>query len=225
MPAGSQGDAVDRGVERSPFDHTLAEGTHDDPAGVDRDLRFLLEIDRLKLVLRQTTLADGSRRENSAEHSWHLVVAAAVLATRSPVPIDLERVLTMLAVHDIVEIDAGDTFAYDAAGNAGRADRERAAAERIFGLLPEERGAALRALWDEFEAQETNESHFAVALDRLQPLINNHATHGGTWRSHGVTRSQVIARMRPIEAALPSLWPRVMEMIEQNCDNGYIGRE
>ena len=187
-----------------------------------RQLAFLVEADRLKGVLRRTTLCDGSRAENSAEHSWHLALMASVLAEHAGPGIDGGRVLRMLLVHDLVEIDAGDTFAYDATANVGREARERRAAERIFGLLPEEQHAELRALWEEFEGQAPAEARVAAALDRLQPLLNNHHAGGGSWRLHGVTRDQVVRRMRPIEAALQELWPTVLDIVDRNCALGYI---
>ena len=192
---------------------------------VARQLAFLVEADRLKGVLRQTSLCDGSRRENSAEHSWHLALAAVVLAEHAGSAVDLARVVRMVLVHDLVEIDAGDTFAYGAAAHVDKDARERAAADRLFGTLPQEQGAEFRALWDEFEAQATPEARYATALDRLQPLLNNHHAGGGSWRAHGVTRDQVVRRMRPIEGALPALWPVVLDIIEQNCALGYIRPE
>lgn len=187
-----------------------------------RQLRFIVEVDGLKRVLRQTLLTDGSRRENSAEHSWHLALMASLLAEHSAVPVDLPRTVRMLLVHDVVEIDAGDTFCYDAAANLDREERERCAAERLFGLLPEEQASELRELWEEFEARETAEARFANALDRLQPLLHNYHTEGGTWRIHGITREQVVARMRPIEQAMPSVWPYVLAVVEQVCAAGHL---
>ena len=189
---------------------------------LDRQLAFLVEADRLKGVLRQTTLCDGSRRENSAEHSWHLALMAAVLTEHASPEVNVARVLRMLLVHDLVEIDAGDTFAYDVAGNVDREARERLAAERIFGLLPAAQAAELRALWDEFEARETVESRFAVALDRLQPLLANHHSGGGSWVRHAVSRGQVLARMEPIREALPSVWPTVERIVAESCACGWI---
>ena len=185
-------------------------------------LAFIVEIDRLKGVLRQTSLCDGSRRENSAEHSWHLAVMAAVLAEHAGVEVDVARVVRMLLVHDLVEIDAGDTFAYDASANTGRVARERAAAARLFGFLPADQAAELRALWEEFEAGASGDARFAAALDRLQPLLNNDRAAGGSWRAHGITRGQVVARMRPIAEGLPGLWPAVVEIIDRNCACGHI---
>jgi putative hydrolase of HD superfamily len=185
-------------------------------------LAFVIEIDRLKGVLRQTSLCDGSRRENSAEHSWHLATMATVLGEHAGADVDVSHVIRMLLVHDLVEIDAGDTFAYDASANVGREAREREAAERLFGLLPGDQAAELRALWEEFEAQATPAARFAAALDRLQPLLNNHRGNGGSWREHAVTRTQVLTRMRPIESALPAFWPSVMAIVDENCACGHI---
>lgn len=189
---------------------------------LDQQLSFILEIDKLKTILRQTLLTDSSRRENSAEHSWHLAIMSVLLAEYATEPVDMLRVIKMLLVHDLIEIAAGDTFAYDVAGNVGRAEREEHGAERIFGLLPEEQGRELRALWEEFDAFKTPESKYANALDRLQPLLHNARTEGGTWRIHSVARDQVYRRMEPIRSALPELWPVVTRIIEDACARGWI---
>lgn len=181
-----------------------------------------MELDRLKATLRQTTLIDGSRQENSAEHSWHLAMMALLLAEYSAEPVDLTRVLEMVLVHDVIEIDAGDTFCYDARANLDKDTRERMAAERLFGLLPADQGEALRGAWEEFEAGATAEARFAVALDRLQPLLQNCHAEGGTWRRHGITWSQVVRRMQPIQAAAPGLWAEVMRMLEDALAVGWI---
>jgi putative hydrolase of HD superfamily len=194
----------------------------DAAARLERQLAFLVEADRLKGILRQTTLCDGSRAENSAEHSWHLALAATVLVEHAGPDVDGGRVLRMLLVHDLVEIDAGDAFAYDATANVGKEEREREAAARIFGLLPPDQRDELRALWEEFEEGTTAEARVAVAIDRLQPLLLNHQSSGGSWRAHGVARAQVMRRMAPIEAALPSIWPAVLDIVERNCALGHI---
>jgi putative hydrolase of HD superfamily len=190
-----------------------------------RQLEFLVEADRLKLVLRRTPVVDGSRLENSAEHSWHLALSALVLGEHAGPEVDVARVVRMVVVHDLVEIDAGDTFAYDAGANVDRVARERRAADRLFGLLPNGLRDELRALWEEFEAGETPSARFAIALDRLQPLLANDRANGGSWRAHGVSRGQVLARMAPIERAAPSLWPVVLEIVERNCARGHIRDE
>jgi len=187
-----------------------------------QQIAFLLEADKLKTILRRTPLTDGSRPENSAEHSWHLVLTAMVMREHVTVDVDLLRVLEMLTVHDLVEVDAGDTFAYDAGRLDTKADRERAAADRIFALLPPDQGARLRACWEEFEAHETAEARFANALDRLQPLLQNACAGGGSWRDHEVTRQQVLRRMDPIQSTMPDLWPRVLEIIEAFCASGIL---
>ena len=179
-----------------------------------RQLAFLVEADKLKGILRRTSLMDASRRENSAEHSWHLVLAALVLREHASPGLDVIRVLEMLAVHDLVEIDAGDTFAYDAVELVTKSAREIAAADRLFGLLPPEQTAYFRALWEEFEIQQTLEARFANALDRLQPLLQNAHSGGGTWRHEGVTREKVLERMAPIQREMPDLWPMVTSVID-----------
>ncbi len=189
---------------------------------LDQQLSFLLELDKLKSVIRQTLLIDRSRRENSAEHSWHLATMAVLLEEYAQEPVDLFRTMKMLLVHDIVEIDAGDTFAYDTNGYLDKDDREQKAAERIFGLLPAEQGRELRELWEEFEARQTAESKYANALDRLQPLLHNARTEGGTWRIHNVTRDKVIKRMEPIKIAMPGIYPMVENVIEEACAAGWV---
>lgn len=166
-------------------------------AGQDRlgaQLRFVAEIDALKTVVRQTTLMDASRRENDAEHSWHLAMMALLLAEHAP-GVDAARVVRMLLIHDIVEIDAGDVFFFDVAGMVGQAEREQRAAERIFALLPADQGDGLRALWEEFEERVSPDARFARALDRLQPLLQNFRSGGGTWRRAEVTPGQEMQRI------------------------------
>jgi putative hydrolase of HD superfamily len=194
----------------------------DDTSRLEAQLRFITEIDRLKQVLRRTLVTDGTRRENSAEHSWHIALMAPLLAEYADADVDVGRVVRMLLVHDVVEIDAGDTFAYDATGNADRAEREARAADRLFGMLPDDQRAELRALWEEFEAGATNDARFAHAVDRLQPLLQNLRTAGGTWRTHGITRDQVVDRMRPIENAAPGLWSFVLRSIDDVWANGRV---
>jgi putative hydrolase of HD superfamily len=190
---------------------------------LDHQFRFLAEIDRLKTVLRRTAVIDRSRLENSAEHSWHVAVMAVVLAEHAPPGTDVARVVRMLLVHDIVEIDAGDTFAYDPEAQHDKAAREGAAAERIFGLLAPGQSHELRGSWEEFEACQTREARFANALDRFAGLLQNWAGgDGGTWRQHGVTREAVLARMDPIREGAPGLWPLVLEIVETATAEGAL---
>jgi len=190
-----------------------------------QQIAFLIEADKLKAILRRTPLTDGSRPENSAEHSWHLILTALVMREHATAEVDLLRVLEMLTVHDLVEIDAGDTFAYDAGHLGTQADRERAAADRIFALLPPDQGALLRARWEEFEADETPEARLANALDRLQPLLQNACAGGGSWHGNDITRQQVLRRMDPIRTTMPGVWPRVLEIVEEFCRSGILRTE
>lgn len=193
------------------------------PNRLAQQIKFIIEIDKLKNILRQTLLTDESRRENSAEHSWHLAMMAIVLAEYAPsLDIDLLRVIKMLLIHDLVEIDAGDTFCYDAQANQDKSAREVEAATRLFGMLPEAQGIELRAIWQEFEAQQTTEAQFATALDRLQPLLHNQQTRGGTWRIHGISREQVLRRMHPVKDGAPELWTVVEQVIEDAIVAGYL---
>ena len=187
-----------------------------------QQLQFITEIDQLKLVLRQTLLIDQSRRENSAEHSWHLALMAMVLSDYAAVPIELTKVIKMVLLHDIVEIDAGDVFCYDVEGNVGKEEREMLAADRIFGLLPPDQAQAYRAIWDEFEAHDTPEAKFAAALDRIQPFWHNLQTNGGTWRQHRISKAQVLQRMAPVKVGTPDLWPWVEEAIANAVHDGLL---
>lgn len=187
-----------------------------------RQLQFILEIDKLKAILRRSLLLDSHRRENSAEHSWHLAMMALVLTEHAKEPIDLLHTLKLLLVHDIVEIDAGDTYAYDADGHAGKDERERMAAMRIFGLLPVDQGEELINLWEEYEGQETAESRFALALDRLMPLLHNFHTGGVTWSENRVTSAQVEERMAPVAVASDELGRAVSDVVEQAIASGLL---
>jgi len=188
-----------------------------------RQIEFLAEADKLKTVVRRTPLANGSRLENSAEHSWHVALAAITLGEYAS-GVDLLRVLELIAVHDLVEIDAGDTFAYDRDDRVhlSKAARERAAADRLFGLLPTDQASRVRARWEEFEALETPEARYANALDRLQALLQNVSAGGGSWATYAVTRSQVMTRMAPVKSALPDVWPFVVGVIDRFCASGAI---
>lgn len=195
--------------------------TDQDP--LDSQLRFVLEADLLKTVLRQSPIGDGSRRENSAEHSWHLALMAVVLAGHAPPGTDLGRVGAMLVLHDLVEIDAGDLFLYSGAGALARQEEaERAAADRIFAILPAPQAAEVRGLWEEFEERRTPEARFARALDRLQPMLLNMLNAGGTWMSHGVPLERVLASVNLIEEGSASLGAYARSMIAAAVERGFI---
>ncbi len=189
---------------------------------LSQQIDFILEIDKLKQVLRQTSLTDGSRQENSAEHSWHLAMMAIALSEYAPQPINQLRVVKMLLLHDLVEIDAGDTFCFDTQANLDKADREQQAADRLFGLLPDDLQKEFRHLWEEFEAAETPDAQFARALDCFQPLLHNYQNSGGTWKKYGITRDRVLWRMQSIQTGAPDLWPYVETVIEQAIAAGYL---
>jgi putative hydrolase of HD superfamily len=189
---------------------------------LSQQIQFIIEIDKLKGILRQTLLVDESRRENSAEHSWHLALMAVLLIEYAPAGVDLLSAIKMLLIHDLVEIDAGDTFCYDLQGNETKAEREIQAATRLFGLLPPEQGAELKKIWHEFEAQETATAKFAAALDRLQPVLHNQQTRGGTWQIHNIRRDQVQRRVSPIETGAPELWPFVQKLLDECVAAGYL---
>mgnify|MGYP002072142947 CR=1 FL=1 len=188
-----------------------------------RQLDFIIEMDRLKGVLRRSPLADGSRLENTAEHSWHVALMALVLADQADEAVDVAHVIEMLLTHDIVEIDAGDTYAYDVGGNQDKAEREQQAAARLFGLLPDEQAGQLRALWEEFEARATPESRFANALDRLMPLLHNYLNEGSVWRQHGVIVEQVRARMAPVGDGSAALAGIVEAVLADSLERGLFG--
>jgi putative hydrolase of HD superfamily len=188
-----------------------------------RQVEFIVEVDRLKEVFRQNVVTVSRRRENDAEHSWHLCLCVLVLAEHADAPdLDVLRVLKMLILHDVVEIDAGDTFAYDAAGASSQHEREARGAERIFGLLPEDQAVEFRTLWEEFERQQTPEARFAAAVDRFQPMLLNARTDGHSWRRHGVTAAQVMVRGTPIREACTPVWEYVVEMIRIAASRGEL---
>ena len=192
---------------------------------LEKQLAFLLEIDRQKEIIRQTYLADGSRRESDAEHAWHLAVMCMLLSEYANDAIDVARTMKMLLVHDLVEIDAGDTYAYDVKGNETKGAREQKAADRIFGMLPEDQGAELRGLWDEFEAMETPEAKFANALDKIQPVLLTDQAQGKSWREHGVRKSQIMGRNERTHEGSEILWERIRQIREKNVEAGFIGGE
>jgi putative hydrolase of HD superfamily len=194
-------------------------------AWLKKQIAFIVEIDKLKHVARRTYLMDNSRHENSAEHSWHLAIMALLLSGYAAErKIDVFRVMQMVLIHDIVEIDAGDTFCYDEKGQKGRIAKEAKAAERLFGILPGDQAKGLRKLWDEFEARKTPEAKFAAALDRFQPLLHNYYTEGYAWKENGVTTDMVIERNRHISEGSPELWHFAEKLIMDAVEKGYLER-
>lgn len=195
-------------------------------AGAEERLReqlaFVLEVDALKSVVRRNYLADGSRLENTAEHSWTLALMAVVLAEHAVEPVDVGKVVKMVVVHDLVEVDAGDTYIYDPAAVAGQAEREAVAADRIFGLLPEDQGKELRALWEEFEEGTTPEARFGRAVDRMAGFLLNHASRGRTWRQYGVTADRVGGMLANVEAGSPALHAEASRRLAQAVADGYL---
>ena len=190
----------------------------------EKQIRFVVEMDKLKYVLRQTILTDHSRQETSAEHSWHLGVMALVLSEYAEAGVDLFRVLKMVLVHDLVEIDAGDTYCYDRVETQDQAAREKKAADRLFGLLPENQAGELRGLWEEFEARKTPEARFAAALDRLQPILQNYHTQGEMWKKNSISSRQVVMRNQPIEDGSPLLWDYVVHLLDDAVKKGMLQR-
>lgn len=190
-----------------------------------KQMDFLLEIDKMKEITRQTYLADGSRKENDAEHSFHLAVMAYVLADYANEPIDREKTMIMCLVHDLVEIYAGDTYAYDTKGYESKAAREQAAAEKLYGLLPEDQGRELKGLWEEFEAAETPEARFANVLDRVQPVMLTDAADGKSWKEHGVQKSWIAGRNKNLARGSKALASYCMGLIEKNVKNGNLGND
>jgi putative hydrolase of HD superfamily len=190
---------------------------------LEQQIRFIVEVDKLKEIFRQTVVMQSRRPENDAEHSWHLCLIVITLAEHANWPqLDVLRVLKMLIIHDLVEIDAGDTFAYDVQGMVGQHAREAVAADRIFGLLPPDQAAGFRALWDEFEVRQTPESRFAAAVDRFQPMLLNCRTEGAAWRKHGVTRDRVLARNSYIVEGSKEIWEYAQRMIEETVAAGHL---
>jgi putative hydrolase of HD superfamily len=214
-------DAAGEKLIADNFDNDLQPGQE---RRFKQQIEFVLEIDKLKHVLRKTILMDQSRRENSAEHSWHIALTVMLLAEYArDAHIDFFRVMKILLVHDLIEIDAGDTYCHDEEGQKDQAARERLAADRIFNILPSDQARIFRDLWDEFEARKTPESRFANALDRVQPFLHNYFTGGKTWQENDIKSAQVRARMQPVDDGAPVLWNYVNSLIEDAVNKGYLG--
>ncbi|MBE5971894.1 MAG: HD domain-containing protein [Lachnoclostridium sp.] len=190
-----------------------------------KQVNFILEADKEKNILRQTHLTGHGRRENDAEHAWHMAMMIYLLKEYSNEPFDLAKAMMMALIHDIVEIDAGDTYAYDEAGLATQREREEAAAERIFGLLPEDQKEELRALFEEFEAYETPEARIAHVMDNLQPLLLNNSNDGGDWIEHNVCKSQVMKRQSKNYLGSQEIGAFTEQLINENVNKGHIRNE
>ncbi len=189
---------------------------------LEQQMQFILEVDKLKNITRQTYIADGSRKEDDAEHSWHLALMCILLSEYANEKIDVLKTVAMVLIHDIVEIDAGDTYAYDELGNQSKRERETAAADRIFDLLPYDQAAYVKELWEEFESGETPEAKFANTLDKCQPALLNDKSGGRSWREHEVKESQIKNRNADTFKGSDKLWNYVRNIIEKNTRNGNI---
>ena len=192
---------------------------------LEKQIAFILEIDKVKQIFRQNYLADGKRRENDAEHSWHMALMALLLKEYAEEEVDVLRVITMVLLHDLVEIDAGDTYAYDDVGAITKNERELAAADRIFAILPEDQGTYFRALWDEFEAYESADAKYAHLLDNFQPLLLNDASGGISWVEHHVKKAQIYKRNEKIPEISGKIWETMQQIISQNISEGKISEE
>lgn len=190
-----------------------------------KQMEFILELDKLKKIQRQTYLRDESRQENDAEHSWHLALMAILLSEYANEPVDTLKVIEMVLIHDAVEIDAGDTYAYDEKGNESKREREEKAANRIFSILPKEQGEELMKLWLEFEEGISSEARFANVLDKIQPMMLNDATNGRAWREHHVKETQIRKRHEATPQGSLKLWEYVDELIKRNVEKGNIIKE
>ncbi|RVT73987.1 HD domain-containing protein [Flavobacterium sufflavum] len=194
-------------------------------ANLLNQIAFIKEIDKVKYIQRKTKLFNSDRNENDAEHSWHLALMAIVLAEHSDEPVDILKVVKMVLIHDIVEIDAGDTFIYDSQKNHSNTDEERLAANRIFGLLPKQQADELIAIWEEFEAGETKEAKFAKAMDRLEPLLQNTSNNGGTWKEFDVSYKKVYEKKSVIKEGSSTLWNYAEGLINESVEKGILKNE
>jgi len=190
-----------------------------------KQIEFIKEIDKLKYIQRKTRLFNSDRNENDAEHSWHLAVMALVLTQHANADIDILKVVKMVLIHDIVEIDAGDVFIYDTQKNHSNTDEELMAARRIFGILPKEQAEELIAVWEEFETGETNEAKFARSMDRLEPLLQNTSNNGGTWREFDVDYQKVYEKKKVIKAGSESIWNYAETLIDDSVKRGILKKK
>nr|WP_296957770.1 HD domain-containing protein [uncultured Mediterraneibacter sp.] len=189
---------------------------------LEQQIRFIIEVDKVKNIFRQTYLADANRKENDAEHSWHLALSAVLLKEHMKEDVDLLKVIIMVLIHDLVEIDAGDTYAYDSEGAKTKRARELKSADRIFGILPEDQGSYFRKLWDEFEEYESADAKFAHLLDNFQPFLLNDASNGLSWTEHGVHRSQVCKRNEKVPETSEIVWNKMLEVMDKHIAEGHL---
>lgn len=189
---------------------------------LEKQLQFIVEIDKVKNIFRQTYLADAGRKENDAEHSWHIALMAYLLQEYAEEQVNVSKVMLMVLIHDLVEIDAGDTYAYDAVGAETKRDRETAAAERIFGLLPVDQGKYFHELWEEFESYETADAKYAHLLDNFQPLLLNDASDGKSWTEHSVKKSQIYKRNEKIGETSGEIWRCMQEIVQKHIEKGHV---
>ena len=189
---------------------------------LEQQIRFIIEVDKVKNIFRQTYLADANRKENDAEHSWHLALSAVLLKEHMKEDVDLLKVIIMVLIHDLVEIDAGDTYAYDPEGEKTKRARELKSADRIFGILPEDQGSYFRKLWDEFEEYESADAKFAHLLDNFQPFLLNDASNGLSWTEHGVHRSQVCKRNEKVPETSEIVWNKMLEVMDKHIAEGHL---
>jgi len=195
-----------------------------DPDRFEKQIGFILEIDKLKTISRRTYLLNADRSENTAEHSWHLAMMAILLAEHANEPVDVSRVVRMVLIHDIVEIDAGDTYYYDPVASLDKSKREQRAAVRLFGMLPSDQGSELRELWEEFEACQTPDARFAAALDRFIPQLHNYHTQGKSWSEHGVTADRVLERNACMAEGSMKLWECAQALLNDAVAKGFLPR-
>lgn len=190
---------------------------------LEKQMAFIREIDKEKQIFRQSYVTDGTRKENDAEHAWHMAIMTFLLSEYANEEIDVLKTIRMILIHDIVEIDAGDTYAYDDSAKATQREREERAADRLFGMLPEDQAQELRALWEEFEAAETKEARFARTMDNVQPLLLNDATGGKAWEEHNVPLSKIMKRNERTARGSEALWEYSKEaLIKRNVEEGHI---
>ncbi|HJC51063.1 MAG TPA: HD domain-containing protein [Candidatus Anaerostipes avistercoris] len=191
---------------------------------LEQQMNFIIEIDKLKEIVRQTYISSAERKETDAEHAWHFAIMAVLLAEYANEPVDVMKVVKMALIHDLVEIDAGDTYLYDEEGAKTKADRENKAADRLFHMLPEDQGEEFDSIWREFEERKTPEARFAAALDRLQPVMLNDATNGKAWEEHGITEEQVRSHNEHVKKGSLAIWEYLEKIFDKNIEKGKIQR-